>query len=232
MTARRPHPFLSAVLAMSLLVTTALAHAGSTAIRPSFPASERLYARLAADWLEWVLEIPAGVNPLFDSDGANAAVGQSGHVWFLAGTATSGAVTRTISVPAGVALFFPIVNYFWVNATEYGDPPWSPEQKAWARAYLAETVDTAQDLLLKVDGRRVMNVQRLRVRSAVGACVLPDDNIFGVPLEPREHECIADGYWALLPPLSAGRHTIHFGGGFAASGFALDVTYEITVRRH
>jgi len=47
------------------------------------------------------------------------------------------------------------------------------------REFLAATVDTAQDLVLEVDGSPVLNVYRLRVPGAVGACTLPDDNSFG-----------------------------------------------------
>ena len=77
-------------------------------------------------------------------------------------------------------------------------------------------------------GRPVSNLDSLRVSGAVGSCTVPDDNIFGVPFEPVPHDCVADGYWALLPPLPVGSHTIHFAGGLA-SGFSLDVTYDITV---
>ena len=98
------------------------------------------------------------------------------------------------------------------------------------REFLAATVDTAQELVLEVDGRPVLNVYRLRVPGAVGARTLPDDNIVGVPFDAVPHECVADGYWAQVPPLSAGDNTIRFAGGLASSGFSLDVTYEIIVR--
>jgi len=52
----------------------------------------------------------------------------------------------------------------------------------------------------------------------------------GVPFDAVPHECVADAYWALVTPLSAGDHTIRFAGGSASSGFSLDVTYEIIVR--
>jgi len=56
------------------------------------------------------------------------------------------------------------------------------------------------------------------------------DNIFGSDLVYNPYHCVADGYWVMLPPLSAGSHTIHFAGGFTSSGFSLDVTYNITVQ--
>jgi hypothetical protein len=220
---------LSGAFALLLAVTIGLAQAGTKPLPPNSNAYGKGYAELAAGWLEWVLAIPAAANPILDPDGAFAAVGQSGKVWFLAGT-TGGSATRTVTVPAGTALFFPIVNYFWVNTPEYGDPAWSPAQEAFVRQFLAANIDTAQDLVLEIDGRPIPNLSSLRVASAVGMCTLPDDNIFGIPFDPVPHECVADGYWALLPPLSAGNHTIRFAGGIASAGFSLDVTYYITVR--
>lgn len=190
------------------------------------------YAELGAAWLEWALAAPAATNPILDPDGSYGAMGQSGKVWFLAGT-TGGPATRSLTVPTGTALFFPVVNSFWVNTPELGDPPWSDEQEALARSILATDVDTAQNLKLQIDGKSYAVTPEYRVPSTVGSCDLPADNLFvyfGIPVLPGPHECVADGYWALLPPLSAGKHTIRFAGGFASSGFALDVTYNITVR--
>lgn len=219
----------SAVLVLSLVVTTSLAQAAPNPLPPNSNAYGKGYAELTADWLEWVLAIAAPSNPLLDPDGAFAAVGQSGKVWFLVGT-LGGSATRTVTVPAGTALFFPIVNYFWVNTPEYGDPPWSPAQEAYARSVLAANIDTAYGLILEIDGRTFTNVYSLRVAGSVGECTLPDDNIFGIPFAPVPHECVADGYWVLLPPLSAGNHTIRFAGGVALAVFSLDVTYHVTVR--
>jgi hypothetical protein len=174
------------------------------------------------------MSIPVPSNPILDEDGSYAAIGQSGPVWYLAGT-WGGEATRTIAVPNGKALFFPVANYFWVNTPEFGDAPWSPEQEAYVRSVLAELVDTGQNLALEIDGRPVPNVyELLRASSTVGTCMLPDDNLYGAL--PGMHECVADGFWALLPPMSTGMHTIHFHGEFgAAPGFFVDVTYHITV---
>ena len=84
-------------------------------------AGAHLCGRLAADGWQWVLGIPADSNPLLDQTGANAAVGQCGPVWFLAGT-TGGSAERAITVPAGKSLFFPLVNNVWIGTP--GDPPW------------------------------------------------------------------------------------------------------------
>jgi hypothetical protein len=218
------------LLAFGLGIAASLAQAGPGPVPPNSNAYGKGYDELAAGWLEWAMAAPASTNPILDTDGSYGAMGQSGKVWYLAGT-TGGTATRSLTVPTGTALFFPIVNYFWVNTPELEDPPWSPEQEANARSVLAAEVDTAQDLVLEIDGKSYAVAPEFRVPSTVGNCVLPADNLFanlGVNAGP--HECVVDGYWALLPPLSVGEHTIRFAGGFASSGFELDVTYHITVK--
>ncbi len=227
---------LAGALALLLGAASGVAEADPGWHVPKPKVHAKRYAGLAADWLEWIVAIPAASNPLLDTTGAFGAEEQSGNVWFLVGT-MEGQASRAVTVPEGVALFFPIVNYFWVNTPEIGNPPdpaWSPAQEAYARSVLAAVVDTAHDLVLEVDGRPARNGTSLRMTSAVGDCTIPpdaDDNIFGAALDAGPHPCVADGYWAFLPPLSVGHHTIRFAGGLTAADFKLDVTYQITVRR-
>ena len=219
-------------LALFLAAVAGLAQAGSGPLPSHSHAFGKGYDEHATGWLEWAMAAPASTNPILDPDGSYGAMGQSGKVWYLAGT-TGGAATRSLTVPTGTALFFPILNSFWVNTPELGDPPWSDAQEAYARAYIAADVDTAQNLVLEIDGISYPVSPSFRVPSTVGNCVLPVDNLFvyfGFPVNAGPHECVVDGYWALLPPLSVGKHTIRFAGGFASSGFALDVTYQITVK--
>lgn len=221
--------FSSILFAIALVATSSLAQAEKNLIPPNANAYGQGYAELAASWTEWAMAIPLSSNPIADPDGSFATIGQSGKVWFLAGT-FDGAATRTVTIPTGRALFFPIVNFFWVNNPELGDDPWSPLQEAYARNELAYYIDMTEDLVLEIDGRSVPSVfERLRVPSTAGMCVLPADNFYGA--NPGEHECVADGFWALIPPMSVGVHTIHFSGRVEEAGFALDVTYNITVKR-
>jgi hypothetical protein len=210
--------------------------AAADAKPPVLPVSSHAYgmtyAEWSAAWLKWAVSIPASSNPLLDDSGVYAAVGQSGKVWFLAGTTGSGnvpPVVREISIPAGTPLFFPIINSFWLN-TPPVDPEWSPEQEAYARSLIAASVDTAYGLNLKIDKRSVSNLSNFRVKSVAAKCTVPADNIFGVDLVNNPYDCVADGYWVMIPPLSVGSHTIHFKGGLADSQFFLDVTYKIKVK--
>jgi hypothetical protein len=218
---------LVCIVALLLALTPAISQADGGVRPPNANQYGKGYDGLAGQWLTWVMSIPWSTNPIADSDGSYAAIGQSSPVWFLAGT-QGDVVERSLTIPAGNAQFFPIVNFFWVNTPELGDNPWSAEQEALARSVLAYFVDTAQNLVLEVDGQAVPNLSELRALSTVEMCMLPADNLFGASAGP--HECVGDGCWALLPPLSVGEHTVHFEGEFGAvPGFLLDVTYHVTV---
>jgi hypothetical protein len=201
-------------LALALMVGASIAWAGTP------PASE-----LAAQWWKWALEVPVAQSPLLDTTGEFAAVGQSGPVWFLAGTWGGGPATRTFTVPADKPLFFPIANYFaggFLHAPKFGGFP--PGPIAYERAMCTEVIDQLTDLSCEVDGVAVPITQQNREQSTVFALRLPADNIFqAAPFTCPA--CVDEGYYVLLAPLAPGEHTIHF----AALQWGLDVTDYITV---
>ena len=69
------------------------------------------------------------MNPLTDQTGQFGAVNQPiGNVWFLAGNG-GGATVRTVTIPAGKALFFPVANVFDVETAcrdDHVDPALAP----------------------------------------------------------------------------------------------------------
>jgi hypothetical protein len=89
-------------------------------------------------------------------------------------------------------------------------------------AVSAETAD-ASALLLRVDGQPSTGLETHRVSSRgcfdLGLLQTPATRIF---------PAAADGYYAMLRPLSPGRHTIDFGGVLPA--FAQAVSYTVDVR--
>jgi len=68
------------------------------------------YDEWADRWWQWVDAIPMSSNPMIDPTGANCAVGQSGPVWFIAGS-PGGSYERSCTVPAGKGVFFPVSNF-------------------------------------------------------------------------------------------------------------------------
>src|SRR5213593_3736502 len=57
------------------------------------------YSEWAADWWVWALSQPTPTNPLLDNTGRRCAEGQTGAVWFLAGT-FAGTASRKCTVSA------------------------------------------------------------------------------------------------------------------------------------
>ncbi len=186
------------------------------------------YGEWSAKWWQWALSIPADTSPLQDKTGENCDVNQSGPVWFLAGT-TGGPAERTCVVPAGRAIFFPIVN-------GYGSFAENPliKTESELRALGKSSFDQVKIVEATVDGVKLENLENYRVQSPLFNFTYPKNNIGGVP--PGPSQAIADGYWVMLHPLSAGEeHTIHFRGGIvdptATSNinFVTDVIYHLTI---
>ena len=230
-------------LALMLALATSLALAGNPnpKILPikSMPYGMS-YGQWGDAWWQWAMSIPADMNPVMDTTGEFAAVGQSGPVWFLAGTYGGGVPTeRTVTIPAGKALFFPIYNWLWINFPLLGDNPWSAEQEAYIRAWLAEQMDAVEpgDLACEIDGRPVAKILSYRCSTPPGEAFMVDlpendpwglvglEDVNGDIIQPGLYgPSIQDGIYLMVTPLTAGQHTIHF----SAAG-ALDVTYHLTV---
>lgn len=247
----RRWPFLT--VGLGLLAATALTLlAGANSNPGVLPANARAFGKSYGDWggawWAWALSIPKAQNPLFDATGEFCHVGQSGPVWFLAGN-FGGENTRTCTVPAGKALFFPILNNVY----------WSPEDLAFVEDFLAPSLgvdvtgwsdeevlrfgvnwatDHATALSVTVDGVPVENPWQYRADSSAFTLELSDALAdFGYPAGTRTPS-VADGYWIMLTPLSAGTHTINITSAASystANGdpwdqeFALNVTYHLTV---
>lgn len=210
------------------------------------------YGEWSALWWRWVNGIPFDQNPVADPSGAWAATGQSGPVWFLAGN-FGGVTTREVEVPAGKALFFPIINSVWIT-TCAGEP--RTLEGIRALPYVTPFINAASGLAVELNGVPVTDLGRYRAESplfctpltiygittpqelgAAGFCAPGESNPNCADLpRPEEHfgptdgfgPAMTDGYWLMLPPLKKGRHTLHFAG--ASGVFALNVTYHLTVK--
>ncbi len=222
------------LLAAALLISTAAlpvqagkGNQGNPGILPpqSSP-NDKTYGEWAAAWWQWAVSIPAANNPLSDTTGQFAAVGQEGPAWFLAGVwGAQGPVERTCTVPAGKMFFFPIVNIFYVG---WG---WTPEDDvptilAGWRAEMRVWLDGKTDVGCEIDGQPVQNLTAYREESPPFPMVFPEDNLFGMPELATVTDALAvdTGYYLMLTPMPPGKHTIHFHAD------AMDVTYHLTVQ--
>ena len=218
-TKRTPTAGLTLALGIVLGVGTALADDGQ---RPS--------PNTTPQWWQFVGSIPTKVNPGLDPAGANCVVGQNGSVWYLVGTFSSGPVTRNCSIPAGTALFFPVVNFVNINTPNVcGQGPGSLSVDVM-RSQIAPYLDGATNLSVLVDGHAV---EHPRVKSNPFAVAVPADNIFvsgcgGMPAGIYS-PVVDDGYYAFLGPLKEGSHVLRVHAEIPGISFVLDVTYNLTV---
>jgi len=186
-----------------------------------------------ASWWQWALSIPAAVNPLVDPTGEHCLVGQSGGVWYLAGTfGGPTSAERTCTVPAGTAFFVPVINFVNLNAPNVcGQGPDNVSVDD-LRAAIAPAIDAAAKLSLTIDGVGVSNVHR--TKSGVFAATLPDDNIFdplcggpGTVPAGVYSPAVDDGYYGQVNALSAGPHLLHIYAESPSGTIAVDVTYHL-----
>ena len=185
------------------------------------------YGEWSAKWWQWLTSIPTKDNPSVDETGAKCAVGQKEpNLWFLSGTG-GGEVTRACSIPAGKAIFFPVLNV----ECDYLSPDLKTESDL--RKCAKDDQDKATNLQATVDGVAIPDLKSYRVQSPLFNMTLPKDNAMGYPQGTTQ--AVSDGFWIILKPLPAGEHQIHFSGSlvdFTATGplnFVSDAKYDITV---
>ena len=81
---------------------------------------------------------------------------------------------------------------------------------------------------IEVDGRELQNLEDYRIVSPLFPLELPENNVLG--LDPGVYyPAAAEGYYAMLAPLSAGEHTIHIFADFGEIFGTSDVTFHLTV---
>lgn len=226
-------------IVLSLAVLAVPSVMAQLVISPSSLAYGRTYSEWSAAWQQWALSIPVAHHPLFDN--GDCSVGQSGPVWFLGGkfcannTPNCGTknVVRSCSVPAGKALYIPILNAEW-SVLEMNDPK---VQIADLRSNAALNMDAAANLSFDIDGAKIPRLKKdFRIQSPAFVFTLPDDNLFNAVGEGpypggAYFPGVDDGVYVMLAPLSAGSHKVHFHGAFPVWNFTLDITYILNVAK-
>jgi hypothetical protein len=177
------------------------------------------------EWWNWVERLQ---NQPVDAQGAvDCTLGQTGDVWFLAGTPgdlSIGPVTRTCTVPAGKTLVGPLFtilfynglgeNYTFAEKLDMLDAVYSDTEPGFFNAQACQMIST-------IDG---VAVDHTRLQS-------PPFTVLGDP------EAAQDGYWFAFQP-GPGVHVVHFGGALCEFGGGpqapkvqwVDVTYTLTVQ--
>ena len=169
----------------------------------------RTYGEWTARWWQWAMSVPADRNPLTDATGEFSGEGQSGPVWFFAGT-FGNSVERTCTVPPGKAIFMPVYNWVFGAGAFDCDPsvPGVPCDVPSLRASAAANTEAAEILDVTIDGVPVQDVRSYRAFSPEPfSLTYPDNSVTGLP-SGSYYPNVSDGYWLMLSPLSKGGHTI------------------------
>ncbi len=183
------------------------------------------YGDWAAAWWQYVFSVPSPDNPILDTTGEKCDEQQSTcPVFFLVG-AFGGSVTRNCTVPAGKAIFFPILNF----ECDTLSPPTRGGNEWELRTCVGKIADfiDVNSLKVTIDGKKLHRLQRFRVQSPVFHLTVPVDNFLG--WDPASGLAVTDGYYVMLKPLSPGSHVVHFEGSIPSISFTLSITYNLTV---
>jgi len=199
-------------------------------------------------WQQWAFSIPGSVNPQVGSYGSPAnlspdqcVIGQSGSLWFLAGT-TGGTAVRYCTVPDDRQLFFPVINNIFFNSPNCGQGGQNVTA-SFERNFVRQQMSTVTNLSATLDGTPIHGIENRQ--SPPFAVVIPPDNFYNFifPAGPCQSPpdsspflaagvyspSIDAGFYVHLGPLSDGTHTLHFHAENPPVGFVLDVTYHLTV---
>jgi hypothetical protein len=157
--------FVTLVLLASMSVTY-VARAGANTntagvIPPHAKFRGLTYGEWAARWWQAAFALP-----VIDDDHpiiSGGAFGGEDGVLFLTGV--GGVDTIEITIPAGTAIFFPIVN---AECSVFEPDPFHGDDEEELRECANDHVDTALDLFAVIDGVPVQNLNRHRIESPSG----------------------------------------------------------------
>lgn len=200
-----------AVLALLLAATQPALAQAAPLIPPGKPIAGASQEEWSKRWWQWALSFDDDDSPLADRDGRLCAEGQSGPVWFLAGTYGTARTVRSCRVPAGKTLFFPLINYVTLEPDDQDESCAALKQRA------AALTPAPTALVLEVNGKRFKGLAAHRQATRRCFHITEDDDT----------RAAGNGFYVALGPLKKGRYTLNFGG--ILPGMSQAVTYTLDV---
>ncbi len=199
------------LLAAALPAPAGTGNAGNPGILPpQSHAFGKTYAEWSVNYSQWLYSLPATNSPILDTGDCSA--GQSGPVWFLPSTFGCTTTTRSCTIPAGVALFFPIA---WGAADNTDCPSYDTFSVEQLVGFASGFPDSSSGMSCTIDGVPVKGLEDsitspYRVGPQVFSHTLAStDNIianfFGLT-------CIPDGI-TVYPTVEDGNHGFRGGHG-------------------
>jgi hypothetical protein len=175
-------------------------------------------------WGQWLFQIPTAANPGADATGAACGVGQHGSTFFLAPSYVgAGTVTRACTIVEGTDVLVPVIA---VNCSTAEADPFHGDDADSLASCATTNADAITAGHAAVDGTDVADIASYRLQSGVFSVVLPEGNVLNAPAGVAS--VVVDGAFITVEDLTAGEHTISYGGTYQSGG-AIDITYNITV---
>jgi hypothetical protein len=188
------------------------------------------YADWAAKWWQWDLSQ--------STDQPNLVSGPiSGPVQLLAGAPGSITAKRSVTLPAGTAVFFSILST-WDDNSDC--PNFDTNTLAQLQATTDGNWSLATETTCTIDGTPVTGLDDPQTTSyytqatPFSYVTAANDSVIGLPCVPGGtlvSPAVADGVYLMSAPLTPGLHTIHFFGIVGPTNapyMQQDITYVIT----
>lgn len=208
----RSNPLVA--MALACLCVNAQA-ASDLPVPPTQAVAGQSQADWSQAWWQWAASFDRSDSPITDPTGEQCGARQSGPVWFLAGTYGTHRVVRHCTVPRGVHLFFPLINYVVTRPLEH-------EVSCKSVTHQAERLTRdVSGLVLDINGKRIEHLTSYRQATRcfnIADRAIPKQFVF---------PSAANGYYVMLKPLKPGTHVLNFGG--ALPSMLQAVTYTIVV---
>ena len=216
-------------LAAVALIALAPAAAPSATARskPSSPfAKGNRSGQLLGKWWKTVLEIPVPENPLNPDSPADRCISLGRHVLAPA-LVPDGEISCTVGRNTSI---LPLG--FGTECSDAEEPPFFGADHKARRACAIAADDGITVNEVGIDGT-IYDISAFRVQSPDTKARLPEDYLFG--LDARSMRFTADGWAALIEPLTPGHHviTVRSAGEFPGSGGPIDAiaTLQLEVTR-
>lgn len=157
-----------------------------------------------------------------DTTGEKSSVEQSDpYVWFLTST-TGFSAERTVRVPSGKAILFPVINVTISNAEE---PTLNTDTDliSFVKGHMDDIVEKRAN----IDGEDLFISEKFRVRSSPFNFSFPPNNIFSAKEGPTRG--VGDGYWIFVKPLQPGIHTISTYGSCMSGKIQISTNMKLII---
>ena len=176
-------------------------------------------------WWQWFLSIPTGDSPVTNNTDNNSCIGSSDpNVFFLAST-IGGRVERTVKIPSGKAVLFPVINVTISNSEE---PALNTDSEMIS--FVKHLMDDIVEKQANIDGEELLISDTFRVQSPPFNFSYPPDNIFGARGGPTRG--VGDGYWIFMRPMQPGRHSIKTYGACMSGKIQIGAKIQMIVENN